>query len=314
MRRHHHDALAIVLASLCVAMAAAADPLVPTIIDCSACDVPVPTEIPFCASFVKYSSCRTAASWKTMDHAARAEFTSLGALPAPSCATSLQRAVCTKHFNRIALGVADGGKCFDVDYEGPQRTAWVIGFSIAVVFSFLASVGINLQKRALKQNETYAHENNVEPRPAYRLPLWVLGFVLILAGSILDFVAFGLAPQSLLAPLAALTLVWNMMLAPCFNKEKLSKKDIVATLIIFAGATIAVVFASHSSPSYNLSMLMHLYKDPLTSYWIISGVLGGVIYFQEIRSFSVEQACMFVLGIMTTIFGAIQSSIRQPCT
>jgi magnesium transporter len=54
------------------------------------------------------------------------------------------------------------------------------------------------------------------------------------------------------------------MLAPCFNKEKLSKKDIVATLVIFAGATIAVVFASHSSPSYNLAMLMHLYTDPLT--------------------------------------------------
>lgn len=54
------------------------------------------------------------------------------------------------------------------------------------------------------------------------------------------------------------------MLAPCFNKEKLGRKDIAATLVIFAGATIAVVFASHTSPSYNLSMLMELYRDPLT--------------------------------------------------
>ncbi|GLD96797.1 hypothetical protein PINS_up005480 [Pythium insidiosum] len=477
--RRRCDASLVVLATLFLtlmmaeAVAGSDDPVMPTIIECSACDVPVPQEIPFCAAVVKYSSCRTAPSWKTMDHAASTEFKALGAQLSPSCSTSLQRAICTKHFNvcemgspqelcrsscaltiaancsmtvdtttvcgssqRTALGVTEGGKCFDVDYEGPQRTAWVIGFSIAVVFSFLASVGINLQKRALKQNEVQAHENNVEPRPAYRLPLWVLGFVLILAGSILDFVAFGLAPQSLLAPLAALTLVWNMMLAPCFNKEKLSKKDIVATLIIFAGATIAVVFASHSSPSYNLSMLLHLYKDPLTciyfgvvvccvalhyslisfveklsltsrrhrmiqvgqpmlwskvrligyaglagtmggqsvlfakstaellksafhgddsfahfetylimvalllcllcqihflncgllhydalsvvpiyqAYWIISGVLGGVIYFQEIRSFSVEQACMFVLGIMTTIFGVGLLSQRKPAT
>jgi magnesium transporter len=108
-------------------------------------------------------------------------------------------------------GLVVDGKCFDTSYKGPRHTAWVIGFAIAVVFSFLASVGINLQKRALKQNELNAHEANKEPLPAYRLPLWVIGFVLILAGSILDFVAFGLAPQSLLAPLAALTLVWNMV-------------------------------------------------------------------------------------------------------
>ncbi|RLN84283.1 hypothetical protein BBJ28_00021920 [Nothophytophthora sp. Chile5] len=326
-------------------------------------------------------------------------------------------------------GVSDGGKCFDTDYNGPQRSAWIAGFVIAVVFSFFASVGINLQKKGLKQNEL-----GPAPVPVYRLPLWCLGFVLIAAGSILDFVAFGLAPQSLLAPLAALTLVWNMMLAPCFNKEKLSKKDIAATLVIFLGATLAVVFASHASPSYNLDMLLELYKDPLTivyfvvvfltvllhfgaiqlveklcltsrrhrliqvgtpavwstvrlvgyaglagtmggqsvlfakssaellkvvfhgdascfvhfqtylialalvlcllcqihylngglvdydalsvvpvyqAYWIISGVLGGVIYFQEIRSFTVLQAVMFVLGIGTTIFGVVLLSHRK---
>lgn len=111
------------------------------------------------------------------------------------------------------VGVSDTGKCFDIDYVGPKHTAWIIGFVIAVVFSFFASVGINLQKKALKQNELHAHENNVEPTPAYKLPLWGLGFFMIFAGSVLDFVAFGLAPQSLLAPLAALTLVWNMVRA-----------------------------------------------------------------------------------------------------
>ncbi|CAH0474535.1 unnamed protein product [Peronospora belbahrii] len=326
-------------------------------------------------------------------------------------------------------GVSDERKCFDTNYDGPEKAIWVIGFTIAVVFSFLASVGINLQKKALKQNELA-----VEPKPAYRLPLWMLGFVLCVVGSVLDFVAFGLAPQSLLAPLAALTLVWNMMLAPCFNKEKLSRKDIMSTLIIFVGATIAVVFASHTSPSYNLDMLMELYRDPLTivyfcfvflalvvnfaaikmvdglclmskrhriiqvgtparwatirlvgyaglagtlggqsvlfakslaellkgvfngdascfvhyqtylialalivclclqikylngglvlydalsvvpvyqAYWVISGVLGGVFYFQEIRTFSVLQLIMFVVGIGISIFGVVLLSRRK---
>ncbi|KAI9914922.1 hypothetical protein PsorP6_007219 [Peronosclerospora sorghi] len=326
-------------------------------------------------------------------------------------------------------GVSKDSKCFKTDYAGPSKELWVIGFTIAVVFSFLASVGINLQKKALKQNELLA-----VPKPAYRLPLWMFGFVLIVLGSILDFVAFGLAPQSLLAPLAALTLVWNMLLAPCFNKEKLSRKDVRATLVIFVGATFAVVFAAHTSPSYDLAMLLQLYRDPLTivyfcavaltlgahfvaltlvndlcllsqrhrliqvgapttwatvrlvgyaglagtlggqsvlfakstaellkgvfsgnvsflgryqfyllvlalavclcfqvkylneglrhydalsmvpvyqAYWVLSGVLGGAIYFQEIRTFSVLQALMFVLGISVSIVGVVLLSRRK---
>ena len=50
----------------------------------------------------------------------------------------------------------------------------------------------------------------------YQLPLWLIGFFLILVGAVLDLVAFGLAPQSMLAPLAALTLVWNMV---CFVSQ-----------------------------------------------------------------------------------------------
>ena len=107
--------------------------------------------------------------------------------------------------------IADEDKCVPLTYAGPNRGAWVAGFVISVVFSFFASVGINLQKKALKQNELTAQENNSAPLPPYRLPLWSFGFFLILTGSLLDFVAFGLAPQSLLAPLAALTLVWNMV-------------------------------------------------------------------------------------------------------
>uniref|UniRef100_H3H0U5 EamA domain-containing protein n=1 Tax=Phytophthora ramorum TaxID=164328 RepID=H3H0U5_PHYRM len=329
---------------------------------CASCDVP--EALSFCKSFVSYSACRSGGSWKDMDTIAEQQYKKLlnGSSDAVGACGSEKEPL---------TGVSGDGKCFDTDYDGPARTAWIIGFAIAVVFSFLASVGINLQKKALKQNELGA-----EPVPAYRLPLWVLGFVLCAVGSVLDFVAFGLAPQSLLAPLAALTLVWNMMLAPCFNKEKLSKKDIVSTLIIFVGATIAVVFASHATPTYNLDMLLALYRDPLTivyfcvvfltvvahyaaikvidtfclmskrhriiqvgtpavwatirylngglvhydalsmvpvyqAYWVISGVLGGVIYFQEIRTFSVLQAVMFVLGIGISIFGVVLLSRRK---
>nr|CCA16969.1 conserved hypothetical protein [Albugo laibachii Nc14] len=454
-------------------------------IRCQTCEHPSRSEIPFCAAFIPYSTCKTKLSWNVLDKIAQQSYMRIiSASPTSTksndslCTQSIQQiqcaryfsvcelgtsqlfcrsdcqnsleANCTSHWNSAQLnaslehnvcgndtyhvgGIVSSGKCFKLAYNGPERSAWVLGFSIAIIFSFLASVGINLQKKALKQNELSANEHEQEPLPVYRLPLWVIGFVLIVAGSILDFVAFGLAPQSLLAPLAALTLVWNMMLAPCFNKEKLECKDIVATLVIFAGATLAVVFASHTTPSYTLTMLLALYENVLTcgyfafvivcivlhygmikavetcnlntrqhhfiefgtpafwtrirmigyaglagtlggqsvlfakscaellkssmsgdspfkhfetyafiialfvcllfqvhflncgllhfdallmvpvyqAYWIVSSVLGGAIYFQEIRSFSVVQAACFVIGITTTIGGVILLSQRK---
>lgn len=34
--------------------------------ECSSCDVPKQSQIPFCAEFVMYSSCRTKSSWSAM--------------------------------------------------------------------------------------------------------------------------------------------------------------------------------------------------------------------------------------------------------
>lgn len=107
-------------------------------------------------------------------------------------------------------------KCTKLDYDGPAMGMWVAGFLISLIFSVLAALGINMQKYSLTKYERLG----LTDVPPFKQPFWVLGFILILSGSILDFIAFGLAPQTLLAPLAALSLVWNMILAPLFHNEK----------------------------------------------------------------------------------------------
>jgi hypothetical protein len=62
---------------------------------------------------------------------------------------------------------------------------------------------MNMQRKALKEN--------VKRLPVYKLPLWTGGLIMMAVGCIFNFVALALAPQSLIAPLAALTLVWNMV-------------------------------------------------------------------------------------------------------
>ncbi|CAK9094247.1 Probable magnesium transporter NIPA8 [Durusdinium trenchii] len=142
-------------------------------------------------------------------------------------------------------------QCVPLDYTGPSYYLWAIGLGLAVLFSFLNAVALNLQKLSLN-----SHGEDV---PVVRQPLWLGGFFLLLLGSIVDFIAFGLAPASLLAPLAALSLVWNMVAAPCFLKEKLQRDQIIATFIIFAGAVVTVVFSDHTSPTYTLEILKQLF-------------------------------------------------------
>lgn len=172
--------------------------------------------------------------------------------------------------------IASKGKCFRLSYNGPAVGMWVAGFTISLIFSILNSVGINLQKLSMARNE-----ESGEKKGTFRQPLWVLGFALVCLGSILDFVAFGMAPQTLLAPLAALSLVWNMFIAPIFHKEEVTRENILATIIIFIGVTLTVIFAGHSTPTYELEDLLRLYQQPVMSVYIIcvTSFLAGLFYF-----------------------------------
>ncbi|KAF1790855.1 Magnesium transporter NIPA [Phytophthora cactorum] len=167
-------------------------------------------------------------------------------------------------------------KCFKVGYTGPAVGMWVAGFLISLVFSVLNSVGINLQKLSMSRNDTAEVK-----KTTLKQPLWMLGFGLVCLGSLLDFVAFGMAPQTLLAPLAALSLVWNMLIAPIFHKEKVTRQNLIATAIIFIGVTLTVIFAGHSTPSYELEDLIRLYQQPAMYAYItlIVCFLGGLFTF-----------------------------------
>ena len=161
---------------------------------------------------------------------------------------------------------SDSPHCVDLSYEGANHVLWIAGFSIGLAFSFLAALGLNLQKLSMNRE---AKKPKCKRRPTIRQPLWVIGLSLITSGSLLDFVAFGMAPQSLLAPLGALSLVWNLLIAPLFNKEKLTRQNLVATAIIVFGTLLTVIFASHTTPTYTLEDLTALYYQPVMIVYMV---------------------------------------------
>lgn len=265
-----------------------------------------PTTIGFCGP-ITWTVCRTAPSFAAQDAAAEARYRALLNLSDSSthedCPAALRRAVCAEAFpaceiakeiKRLCDGdcgevaalclpraapsalcpstlvLPSGASCFKLDYAGPSVGLWLAGFIISVIFSFLAALGINLQKYSLR-----VHEQSRSGRPAFKQPYWLMGFMLIAMGSLLDFVAFGLAPQTFLAPLAALSLVWNMMLAPRFHRaERVTRRNIVATGVITFGVTSTVIFSAHATPTYQLDDLMFLADQPVTWMYAIAVVLS----------------------------------------
>jgi hypothetical protein len=99
-------------------------------------------------------------------------------------------------------------------------------------------------------------------RPVYKRPLfWMSLLLMIIVPAPLDIIAFGLTPQSLLAPLSSVTLVLNTIFAPCLLGETLTALDVAATLLIVSGACISTVFGSHSHRIYDVAGLETLYTS-----------------------------------------------------
>jgi len=128
----------------------------------------------------------------------------------------------------------------------------------------MSNLGVNMQK--FSHTQTLNAKNKKSP---YKHPLWMCGLVLLVVGSLADLVSFGFADMSLLAPLGAMTLVVNLFIAPCFNGENLSKKDVFFTGVILGGTILSISFGNKESKNYTLDELIVLYqKKPFIAYVI----------------------------------------------
>eukprot|EP00941_MAST-03F_sp_MAST-3F-sp1_P000963 g963.t1 len=153
------------------------------------------------------------------------------------------------------------------EQETGESYLWIAGLSVSCLGSLLCCIGLLLQK--------VAHERIEGTGKKYFLqPLWLLGISLMVSDTILDVLTFGMAPQSLLASLAALTLVYNSCLAPLVLGETIARLDIIAMIFICIGATTAVAGATKETPVYTNEMIRENWLRPM----VIIYELGNWIF------------------------------------
>lgn len=100
--------------------------------------------------------------------------------------------------------------------------------------------------------------------------MWLLGMLLFVAGNVLNFLSFAFAAQSLLAALAVVQFVANVVFARLINGEVATRRVLCATGVVIVGCVLLVAFGNHESPVMDADDLRHLY----TAY--VAGAGAGV--------------------------------------
>ena len=144
-----------------------------------------------------------------------------------------------------------------------------IGLCLSVLATLMNSTGMNLQRYS-----------KTKDRPC----LNVIGIILSTACGLVDMCSFHFAPQSLLAPVGAFTLVFNLLLAPILHSEKILLLDLLSTLLVFVGTITCLYYGSRHKQTYELDELYSLAMQKTFHVYVvfvIATILTLILYIRN---------------------------------
>lgn len=126
-------------------------------------------------------------------------------------------------YNDPITGVGDGSGS-----NGTTPNNFLVGISIAVGTSFIQSLGLTIQRKSHVINEAI-HPKELRRQACHR-PLWHLGFhTYILSNLTGTIFSIGYLPVIILAPLGAVTLVFNALFARLLLGDTFSRQSAAGT-------------------------------------------------------------------------------------
>lgn len=154
-----------------------------------------------------------------------------------------------------------------------------------------------------------------EPDAVYRL--WLLGFAIFISSNVLGSV-FQLASLSIviLAPLGAVSLLWNAFFARILLGDVFSRYLVMGTILIAGGAVLIAIFGVVPETTHSLPELLQLYRRPSFIVWIslqfaiILAVLG-IAHWQERR---LEARLQDVYIALPTSDDELEAGFASPLT
>ncbi|KAI0068198.1 hypothetical protein BV25DRAFT_1793338 [Artomyces pyxidatus] len=182
---------------------------------------------------------------------------------------------------------------------GDARISVAVGIVVGLLASCVQSLGLTVQRKSHVLNQALPeHLQRVE----HRRPLWLLGFAIFFFSNILGSI-FQIAslPVVILAPLGAVSLLWNAFFARLLLGDVFSPWMILGTLLIAGGAVLIAVFGIVPEPTHSLEDLLVLFRRP-----------AFVAYF-SLLAFAVV-VCLVITHIAEFSYRRRHGSIALPVT
>jgi uncharacterized membrane protein len=125
---------------------------------------------------------------------------------------------------------------------GSGGNQWYFGVIISIAGSLCMNLGQNIQKFAANVSLSKSTRGD-KLQSYYKQWRWWGGLGFVIFGSCGDFIALYFAPQSIVMPMGAFTLIANLFFASAWLGEKLVVNDVIGTVcIVFGGIGIAVAY------------------------------------------------------------------------
>lgn len=165
---------------------------------------------------------------------------------------------------------------FTLTNGDPPTISVAVGITVGLVTSFIQSAGLTMQRKSHLMNESLPEE---EKRPERKRPLWLIGFAIFITSNILGSV-FQIAslPVVILAPLGAVSLLWNALFAKILLGDVFSRYMVLGTVLIAGGAVLIAIFGTVPEPTHSLEDLLKLFsRHTFVVYFSLLGSALGII-------------------------------------
>lgn len=210
----------------------------------------------------------------------------------------------------------------------PYSTRAVIGISIAIAGNILINVALNIQRLAHKRlsrlrrsdsNEyqelipTVSRASSVKHSSDVSYlndSLWWLGIALMTTGEVGNFMAYGLAPASVVSPLGVFALLSNCIVAPIFFHEKLHMRTLYGVFLAVVGILFIILSAQtggqSAEPVDPVQFIFEvLAQTSFRIYITVSLLLIVLLFFYILRTTHVrpDQSYLFSNILLVALFG-----------
>ena len=143
--------------------------------------------------------------------------------------------------------------CIEVIPPPPLISSTTIGILLACLAATMNAAGLNLQRWASARGSA---------------ALNLVGVIMSASCGLLDMASFSFAPQSLLAPFGALTLVLNLLVAAPLHGDAVSKSDLLSTFLVVSGVATCLANANTDATERTFDELKALIYRPQFHAWV----------------------------------------------